>query len=1203
MFSRFFGFLVSKTFWVIVGLFIIALLIWFAGPLFAFAQYRPLEPEWVRWTLIGLLFGFFLLRVLFRFWRAKDINGRVVGFMAGTMSSKPKENDPASVEVEELRQRFATALGTLKKTRFKQENAGRFAWLRGKQYLYQLPWYVFIGAPGSGKTTALINSGLQFPLAEQLGKGAIRGVGGTRNCDWWFTNEAVLLDTAGRYTTQESNETLDQAEWKGFLGLLKKFRTRQPINGALLTISVADLLSMTQKEREQQAEALRRRLHELQGELSIRFPVYVLVTKCDLLAGFQEYFSRFTKEDRAQVWGFTVPFNVADARANGGFNQALFKQEFGALRERIYAGLPEAMLDVQDLGRKARIYSLPQHFAGLEDLLDKMLSSVFSNSQFEDQAMLRGVYFTSGTQEGSPFDRVLGALSRRFQVESSMESGGAVSKGKSFFLEDLLKKVIFAESHLSGRNFAWERKLQFTRALAFAGIAVLSVIASIGWAVSYRNNSSYIVQVEENATKLDQQVDRDGKQLARQLTELFPTLDKAREVAVIEQFPVNNPPLSYRFGLYQGEKLDAAAQITYRRLLEESLLPVIAKRMEEMVQNAPTDNPEFLYEALKSYLMLHDAKHYSSETLTAWIMADWERNLPPSVPVSVRQNLLTHLSALLSDHVVSSPFAKNDGLVLLTRQKLAGFTLAQRVYSRVKRRLNNKELPEFTIATAGGPQSALVFARKSNQPITRGIPALFTRNGYWELFSKEVEKTSATLAFEETWVMGEELKTTQQTLDEISQKKLVGDVKRLYMYDYIRIWEGYLNDIKLIPSQSLTQSVEVTRILSGPDSPLAQFLRAVSKETTLKKEVLQGNNSSLMAQTVDKVKSAKADLEQVIGPITTPGQQNVFDQIELIVDNRFDALHRLTMGNGGSGGSQLDQTLQLMNELYTTLAATDVALKAGNTPPNTDVNNKLRAEAARLPMPLRGMVELLGTVGGNQINTVSRNMISSNMSATVGDFCRTAIAGRYPIAAEATKEITPDDFGRMFAQGGVMDDFFQRNLAPIVDISKSPWALRPGASGVAGTDSAALSQFQKAQTIRDVFFRSGGRTPTLKLDIKTLEMDPALTQFTLDIDGQMVKYAHGPVVPVSINWPGPRGSNQVRAQVQPSGTPGVLIEGPWALYRLFDRMQISRGESNERFIATLTLDGRRIVFEVTASSVQNPFRLSQLESFQCPAKL
>lgn len=65
-----------------------------------------------------------------------------------------------------------------------------------RQYLYQLPWYVIIGAPGAGKTTALVNSGLHFPLADRFGKSALRGVGRTRNCDWWFTNDAVLLDTA-----------------------------------------------------------------------------------------------------------------------------------------------------------------------------------------------------------------------------------------------------------------------------------------------------------------------------------------------------------------------------------------------------------------------------------------------------------------------------------------------------------------------------------------------------------------------------------------------------------------------------------------------------------------------------------------------------------------------------------------------------------------------------------------------------------------------------------------------------------------------------------------------------------------------------------------------------------------------------------------------------------------------------------------------
>ena len=151
------------------------------------------------------------------------------------------------------RKRFDEALGDAARGahhRVRQETGWRdWLTLSGRQYLYQLPWYMFIGAPGSGKTTALVNSGLRFPLAERFGTDRIRGVGGTRNCDWWFTDEAVLIDTAGRYTTQESDRDADQAAWQGFLALLKKTRPRQPINGVLLTVSVPDLLAPTPASR------------------------------------------------------------------------------------------------------------------------------------------------------------------------------------------------------------------------------------------------------------------------------------------------------------------------------------------------------------------------------------------------------------------------------------------------------------------------------------------------------------------------------------------------------------------------------------------------------------------------------------------------------------------------------------------------------------------------------------------------------------------------------------------------------------------------------------------------------------------------------------------------------------------------------------------------------------------------------------------
>ena len=136
----------------------------------------------------------------------------------------------------------------------------------------------------------------------------MRGVGGTRNCDWWFTDEAVFLDTAGRYTTQDSDAASDSAGWSEFLALLRKYRARRPINGVILTISAQDLLTQGDAGREAHVDAARRRLDELTRELRIQLPVYVMVTKCDLVAGFAEYFDDLTQEGRAQVWGVTFPY-------------------------------------------------------------------------------------------------------------------------------------------------------------------------------------------------------------------------------------------------------------------------------------------------------------------------------------------------------------------------------------------------------------------------------------------------------------------------------------------------------------------------------------------------------------------------------------------------------------------------------------------------------------------------------------------------------------------------------------------------------------------------------------------------------------------------------------------------------------------------------------------------------------------------------
>ena len=182
-------------------------------------------------------------------------------------------------------------------------------------YLYDLPWYLLIGPPGSGKTTALVNSGLKFPLSSRgATPAAIAGVGGTRYCDWWFTEDAVLIDTAGRYTTQDSDAKADKQSWFAFLDLLKKNRPRQPINGVMVAISLEDMMTLSPAEISAHANAIRARLLELHERLKVDFPVYALFTKADLVAGFVEYFGYLGDQGRKQVWGAT--FQTADKKRN-----------------------------------------------------------------------------------------------------------------------------------------------------------------------------------------------------------------------------------------------------------------------------------------------------------------------------------------------------------------------------------------------------------------------------------------------------------------------------------------------------------------------------------------------------------------------------------------------------------------------------------------------------------------------------------------------------------------------------------------------------------------------------------------------------------------------------------------------------------------------------------------------------------------------
>lgn len=1141
----------------LLGLVAGAALLWFVGPLVAVAGVAPLAGEPARWAAIGALLALVLGRSVWRAIAAARRNRRLLaGLLAGATPAKAAgapgaPSAPGAAEVALLSQRFEQAVATLRRTRLGGRKRAWLGFLSGRAYVDQLPWYVLIGAPGAGKTTALVNSGLEFPLAKSVGAPVVQGVGGTRHCDWWFTSEAVLIDTAGRYTTHDSDRSADRAAWLGFLSLLQRYRPRRPINGVLLTLSVSDLLGGSPARRRAHAVELRDRIEELHAKLGITFPIYVLVTKLDLLAGFMDFFADFDKDERAQVWGVTFPYQ---AKASADGPMARMASEFAALEKRLDDCLLDQLRSEADRSRRAAVYAFPQQWSLLRDALFAFLQAMLAELRSELRPCVRGVYFTSATQEGTPMDRALGGLVRAMGLPGR-NLPPARPSGKTFFVTRLLRDVVFAESGLAGTNLRWRRQRALLEGglLATAGVGVAAA-GLLSWQ-AVADTSERAAALAERLPALERDVASARSAAATDLPALLPTLEALGQIGTAVAGPERSVGLQrslHALGLDRSDMLSAAAHDTYERTLREAFLPRIAARLEARLRAGERDHVELIYDTLKAYLMLFGGRNFDRDALRAYLRADWETTLPPGTPLAQQEALQRHLDRLLAGGEVGAPSNADPQLIAQARALVASVPPAQRAYQRLKQ-VDFGAAP-FSVEAAAGPAAARLFVRASGKPLGQGIPALYSRNAFQQAVPERTQEVLRQFAREQPWVLG-----SQSTApDAPALQALAGEVQRLVLADYAQRWQELLADLRLAPAPTLAASAEQATLLARADSPLAALLRAAARELSI-------------APLVDDARDASG-----------PGP-------------RFDALRRYVAGPPG-----LDAVQSLLGTLAAHLTAVDDAAKRHTVPPASDVLKELAAAAQQAPEPLRALLSQLVAGSAPQLFSALREPLSRQVAAELAPQCTQLVAGQYPLVRSATAEVSRDAFGRTFGAGGLIDGFFQRQLLPHVDTSARPWAWRAGG----GADT--LLSFQRAQAIREAFFRDGGRQLGMRLEWRLLELEPGVAEFTLDVDGQVLRFKPGSTAVQAMQWPGPADSGRVQLQLTPAGGaagPGHVFQGPWALFRLLDRVRSEPGPTPDRWRLAFDVEGRRARFEVKAPAALNPIARQELEQFQCPKRL
>jgi type VI secretion system protein ImpL len=1171
-------FLISRRLWTFIGVAILCALIWLFGPLLSVGELQPFASDLARLVTVGAILILWLLSVLVGQLRAARANQVFVTELA--RAEPVSQSTPGDGAVAEINTKFQAILSEMKRSK-----------LGNRKFLREMPWYVIIGPPGTGKTTALRQSGLHFPI--DLGDD-LKGVGGTRNCDWFFTDDAVLVDTAGRYTEQASAPDLDAAEWGGFLDLLRKHRGRRALNGVIVAISVRELLGPEADLRAHGRE-IRKRLGELREKLGLQLPVYLMITKADLIPGFETFFADLTNDDREQVWGATL---ATDARVDG----IAIEREMAALAARAERRLVGRLADDVPLPVRAEMFRFPAQFLRLQSPLKLLVDAVFGETRYDEASWLRGFYFSSATQEGSPIDRLVGDLAGAFGIAAPPTATRRHGEKRSYFLRRLLTDLIFPEAGLGLFDAAAEERRKWVWRGTLAAAMLATVVLSAVFVFSYSRYTAGIGDQERQLTGLQ-------ARLANVAARQAPTdpLDLDVALAAMAEVAAAGTDVQTNALTALGPTAEAELAHVQRMAYDRSLRNILEPRMVALLEATmwrQIRDPEFLLGALKTYNMMTGLAPYDRAFAEMW----WQNDLPAAAPIDpfpTEAALAHQLAAFerLADE--EQRIAPDRALVAAALETVCEIPIAVRAYNGLMSQSQIIGLPEWTPAEVAGPNGARVLSRLSGRTLRVGLPGAFTYAGFHGTVLPLIPEAAAQAALDRAIFAG-----GCQENASVDAAQLEVDIMALYQKDFIAQWDGFLRDIRLAPITDLRIATDNLKDLATEDSALKRLLRAVVLETELTRpeEAAAGGGSGVppglisaatkrlgsvgrLAKTGARIAGSSAG-SGAAGEDSLPGETVArhFAPLKAVIDE-VDGVPPLLNDAVAALGA-------LANELQTVSASPDpeaALLARGGLP---QLTGAIANVALGLPDPIDDWVR---GIAGDTIS-VTREAVLSQLNARwradVLPFCRSATEGRYPFEESSRIDVNVADFQRLFGPGGLVDGFVTTHLLPYVDTTVRPWQWRADF----GLSPDSLQPFERARTIRDALF-PGGAGPVMAFIIEPKDLSANASRVTLNVDGQSLVYFNAAVRPMPMTWPGPDGTNLVSLSFAPldGSAEAVSTEtGAWAFLRLIRKARLSRTDLPELFRLRLALGGFAADYDLRAASVENPFDLTMFGGFRCP---
>jgi type VI secretion system protein ImpL len=1187
---------------VVLGVAFLLIGIWWLGPHWVWEGHQPLVELSMRVTasvvvlVVPLVLWSWVVRQRFRRLQAERSHEAAL------------EADPCLPFVEAQERALNESLKTLR------------AHIHGRNALYQLPWYLVLGQEMAGKTSLVNRSNQNFSLSHvtQPGRPAYKDAQLAYSIDWWMGDEALLIDPPGEFITQpepveaatvqaSADKTPaeevdveapqpDEAKvstqralppglhprlWSNLLDWLARNRSRRALNGVVVVVSLTDLLSQTSEQRHTLAERLRTRLYELSQQLGTRLPLYVVLSKFDLLEGFEECFARMPRSVREDLFGFTFTLDSVES-----FDAWL--EELAARYDRFVARLNEQVFDAlsepHSLEQRDRLYSLLHQVSGMRNTLLSCLGKVLGSDRYTTPALVRGVYFSSVYQQGVMANAFIDAASKSYRLQALTKDSQPERRSVIFFAQRLFQQVIYPEAGLAGDNInvlANKRRML----MASSAVAVLGGLLMVGtWHHYFGINRDKAATVlaksrEFSAGDIDGRLDVTGRNL------LGP-LDQIRDAVAVYGDYRNAWPLVSDTGLYQGKAIGPKVDEAYLRLLSRRFLPALASGVVDAINAAPPGSNEQLA-ALRVYRMIEDRQNRRPAIVQEWMARQWQAAYPTEG--QVQDALMVHLDYALKYADVDLP--QHRTLIASVQQELRKIPLQQRVYMTLKQDAAYTLYAPLDLRNEIGPAFDIVYAAQvKGDEAGNGttLAALLTAQGFKGYFEPNSQNVTE-LAMIDQWVLGE-----RRDLDYSSHdtQVLAERIRSLYTADYVDSWRRGLNQLNVTDFSDLTQAVTVLEQVTGPAAPLRRLVETVRDNTVIYPPLV-----ALEGQ-------APIEVERVLSG--EPGREQAAN-----IRRAFVTLTDL-LNAKGENPSYFDETLRAVSAVYDYTKAVQDNPDRGKAALTTVLNrfalqgpdplSNLQRIAGGLPEPLDRHVMTLADQSSQVLVIEALRELEKRWDAQVYSFYSQRLAGRYPFNPASSVDASLEDFEAFFGPKGRLQQFHDQYLK--VFIKDNLQALYSPSRGGYLVRTDVLDQLEAANRIREAFFNNRGAL-SVQFNVEPLGLTPNRRSSVLGVDGQLIPYSHGPSSSIGLIWPNTlgEGSGSKITLVNGAGNSSSLAyQGPWSLFRLLSRGHLNGSTATSVDLSFKAGDGV-MRYRVSAQKANNPFTQRSFSGFVLPRTL